>query len=299
MTTAHNSGKSGKIFAMLVATAGMAISASAAEIATDPGDYQTLPAGANLGLIYYQHTERDTLNSDGKKVPAGVELTTDIGLARFVHFTEVGGYIIDPQIIVPFGSVELDAANGGRSASGIGDPIIGGTWWLLSNSEARRWFGISAFVSVPVGNYDANKDAVNIGQNRWKGIFQAGYVTGLGGHFMLDLIGETAIYGDNTDYGVKRATLSQQQSYSLQGHLRYLISPTTHVAMSYFHDFGGETEINGTGQKDEMDNSRWQATFATFLTPSVQLQLQYGQSIDVENGFEEKSRFNARVLKVF
>ncbi len=28
----------------------------AAQVATDPGDYSPLPAGVDLGIIYYQHT---------------------------------------------------------------------------------------------------------------------------------------------------------------------------------------------------------------------------------------------------
>jgi len=41
------------------------------------------------------------------------------------------------------------------------------------------------------------------------------------------------------------------------------------------------------------------ATYATFVDPTVQLQVQAGQDISVENGFEEDTRVNIRVLKVF
>lgn len=34
----------------------VSVHANAAQVATDPGDYNPLPAGVDLGLLYYQHT---------------------------------------------------------------------------------------------------------------------------------------------------------------------------------------------------------------------------------------------------
>lgn len=289
--------KAAGVFAMLGLTSG---GVGAAEVATGPGDYAALPAGTNLGLVYAQHTERDAYYVSGDKLPGSFRLDTDIGLLRWVHFTNIGGFVADPQVIIPFGTVSLKTPFGplGKTtASGVGDPMIGGTLWLLNNVEAQRWFGVSAFVSVPVGNYDGSKGPVNVGENRWKGIFQAGYVTALPANFMFDLIAEYAVYGENDDFlGLKR---KQDASYGLQTHLRYTISPTTHVGLSHYQDYGGESRLNGIRQNDRMNNGRWFATFATFVAPTVQLQAQYGQSTKVENGAKESDRFNLRVLKVF
>lgn len=274
--------------------------AQAAEIATDPGDYAALPAGVDLGILYFQHTERDANYAKGNRMPGSFRLDTDIGLLRWVHFTKLGDFVVDPQVIVPFGTVRLKTAFGPlppTRASGVGDPLIGGTLWLVNQMEAQRWFGVSAFVSVPLGRYDDDKGPVNVGENRWKGIFHAGYVTSLPGNFVLDVIVESAVYGENDDFlGMKR---KQDATYSVQTHLRYLFSPTTHLALSYYRDYGGETRLNGVHQDDRMNNDRWLATFATFVAPTVQLQAQYGQAIDVDNGAKEDARFNLRVVKVF
>ena len=284
-------------FAMLGLASGVA---GAAEIATDPGDYAALPAGVDLGIVYGQHTERDAYYVSGDKLPGRFRLDTDIALLRWVHFTNIGGFVADPQVIIPFGTVRLKTPFGplGKTtASGVGDPLVGGTLWLLNNVEAKRWFGVSAFASVPVGSYDDDKGPVNVGENRWKGIFHAGYVTALPADFMLDVIAEYAVYGENDDFlGLER---KQDPSYGLQTHLRYMISPTTHVALSYYRDYGGETKLNGVSQDDRMNNGRWLATFATFVAPTVQLQAQYGQATSVENGAKEANRFNLRVVKVF
>lgn len=275
-------------------------SALSAEIATDPGDYTPLPAGVNLGLLYGQYATRDTVYADGDEVPVDTGLDTTIGLARFVHYMDIGGIIVDPQIIVPFGKVKLEEPFNPlqpTSESGVGDPIIGATAWVHNDPEDQEWVGLSAFVSVPVGQYDEDKGPVNIGENRWKGIFQAAYVKHLSNSVVLDLIAEYSVYGDNDDFlGFKR---EQEDAQSLQGHLRYLLSKQSHVALSYYHSFGGETTVGGQDQDDRVNTNRWLATYATFVDPTVQLQVQAGQDINVENGFEEETRVNVRVLKVF
>jgi hypothetical protein len=285
----------------LVLAAGLfAGAAQSAEIATDPGDYTPLPVGVNLGLLYGQYATRDTAYADGDKVPADAGLDTTIGLARFVHFMDIGGVIVDPQIIVPFGKVDLKEPSGPlqpTSESGVGDPIVGATAWVINNPDDQEWVGLSAFVSVPVGQYDENKGPVNVGENRWKGIFQAGYVKHLNNNVALDLLAEYSVYGDNDDFlGFKR---EQEDAQSLQAHLRYLLSKKSHVALSYCHSFGGETTVGGLDQDDRVNTNRWLATYATFIDPTVQLQVQAGQDLDVKNGLKEDARLNLRVLKVF
>ncbi|MDP3536403.1 MAG: transporter [Halomonas sp.] len=274
--------------------------AQAAEIATDPGDYVPLPEGSNLGLLYLQYASRDSVYANGDQLPGGAGLDTHIGLARLIHYLDIGGYTVNPQVILPFGKVNLTSPFGPlepESATGIGDPMIGATAWLVNNPEQQQWFGLSAFASIPFGQYDSHKGPVNVGENRWKGIFQAGYVTGLSDHFMLDLIAEYAIYSNNDDFlGIRR---EQDDSQSLQTHFRYLLNPQSHIALSYYHTFGGETTVGGVQQDDELNNNRWLATFSTFVQPTLQLQAQYGQDIGVENGFKEDQRFNLRLAKVF
>lgn len=54
--------------------------AQAAQVATDPGDYSPLPAGVDLGILYYQHTTHKKFYSSGNEISdlAGIEkLKTD------------------------------------------------------------------------------------------------------------------------------------------------------------------------------------------------------------------------------
>ena len=259
-----------------------------------------MPAGVDLGILYYQHTTHEKLYASGHEISelAGIEkLTTDIGLLRWVHYTQIGGFTIDPQIIIPFGEVSLKTSAGNIRSSGVGDPIVGGTLWLHNDPSTKRAFGITALASLPLGQYDAEKGAVNVGENRWKLITQAGYVTPLTDTTSLDLIAEYTFFGDNDDFAGSKK--EQQNQYGVQAHLSRSVGAMTKVTLSYYHDFGGETSIDGTDMDDELSNSRWQGTLAHFIAPDIQLQLQYGQSLEVKNGFSEEDRVNFRLVKVF
>jgi hypothetical protein len=266
--------------------------AMAQQIATDPGDYVALPAGTDLGIVYYQRGEFKSVYADSRRLPVPFDLVTDIGLARWVHYTKLGDYLVTPQVIIPFGKVALSP----QSASGVGDPVVGSALWLVNQPEEQKWFTVSAFASLPVGKYDGSKGPINLGEHRWKGVFQSAYMTALSKDFMLDVVGEYALYGENDDFmGLRR---KQDASYGGQVHLRYMLAPTTSVALSYYHDFGGESKLNGVAQHDRMNNSRFLVGVAGFVSPTVQLQLQAGKSLKVANGPKESGRLNLRLVKI-
>jgi hypothetical protein len=291
-------GKAGKMRALAAGAffAGSAGCAAAAQIATDPGDYMALPAGTDLAILYGQIASRDKVYSNGNAAPVAFKLDTEIGLFRYVHYTTIAGYTINPQFIIPFGSVKLKQPVS-LSASGVADPLVGGTLWVVNKPQQNEYVGLSAFLSLPIGNYDASRAAVNLGENRWKGIFHAGWITPITGKWVLDLLGEATVFGDNTDYAGARR--KQEMQYGVQAHLRYVLSQTSHVALSYYHDFGAESKVAGVSQNDRLNNSSAQLTYANFVAPTVQLQAQYGRGLKTENGPREDQRFNLRVLKVF
>jgi len=189
----------------------------------DPGDYIAAPPGTDLGLLYYQHSSADTYrDASGNKVDGSNRFRSDIGILRYVHFMEVFGYTIDPQVVLPFGQLH-DAKIGGQSIdgnSGIGDVQLTSTVWLVNNPQARRWFGISPFIVAPTGTYDKH-EAFNLGENRWKGIVQGGFVQGFGQYWSWDLIGDITWYGKNTDAGGGDQTLKQDRSYQVINWLSY------------------------------------------------------------------------------
>src|SRR5690606_13658212 len=79
----------------------MSSSLFAAGVSSDPGDYKALPAGTNLAVAYYQHLTADNVYTNDKKVVNDLGLTLDIGMLRYVKFIELGGLLINPQIVLP------------------------------------------------------------------------------------------------------------------------------------------------------------------------------------------------------
>ncbi|MFP3553965.1 transporter [Paraburkholderia sp. SIMBA_049] len=268
-----------------------------AVIETDPADYVPLPPGTNLAVLYYQHAFRDSTYHGGEQVNMPFRLDTDIGIARYVRYLSVAGFTVDVQAILPFGSVRLSQPASSVS-NGAGDPFLGTVIWLLNDKTKGRYLALGAFLGIPVGSYDAAKGPVNVGSNRWQGVFQISYGQPIYGNLAFDMTGEYAIYGANDNFaGLK---YQQKPTYELQTHLRYALTPLTTIGVSFYQTVGGRTTLGGADQEDHINTSRYLLTIQQILvSPTLQLEAQFGQDIHVSSGPKEKYRVNLRLVKVF
>ena len=123
--------------AALLATG--SIGAVHADVRPDPGDYTGLPAGTNLLLAYAQFPRADKVYSKGNKVVDNLDLAVNAGILRYVHFMKLGDYILDPQIIVPFGNQKIGLSD--SKSSGIGDVIFGATLWTIADLARGEHLG--------------------------------------------------------------------------------------------------------------------------------------------------------------
>ncbi|MCM8567478.1 transporter [Thauera linaloolentis] len=265
----------------------------------DAGDYTALPAGTNLAMAYYQYATRDAAYVRGRKQAGDPRLDSHVGILRGVHFTEIGGYIVDPQFLLPFGKLEgKDDLSAAGSASGVGDLILAATVWLVNKPQTGTYFGITPFLYAPTGNYD-NDDALNLGENRWKFALQAGFITKLSEKVSLDLIGDFTLYGKNDKFGAAKVTMKQKPSMQFQGYLRYHLSDAWDLRAGVSHTVGGETEVAGVDQGDRLRTTKVSVGTGWFIAPDLQLLASYGRDVSVRNGLREDDRLNLRVLKVF
>ncbi|HQT19175.1 MAG TPA: transporter [Thiobacillus sp.] len=284
---------------VLVAIAAAATGAQAVDV--DAGDYTALPAGTNLGLVYYQHAERNKLYSGGNQVPINAGLDSDVGILRGVHFMKIGDYIVDPQFLLPFGKLKgKDGLSALGSGSGTGDLILAATAWLVNDPKAKTYFGITPFLFLPTGTYDRSK-ALNLGENRWKFALQGGYITPLSESVTLDMIGDVTVFGKNDDFGAGATsqTLKQKAQFQVQSYLRYHVSPAFDLRAGLSHTWGGETTVNGVNQNDRGATSKFSLGGAYFIGPKTQLLATYGRDMDVRQGLKESGRINLRVLQIF
>lgn len=284
-----------------LASAAVFFASSAHAIDIDAGDYVPAPDGTNLALAYYQFATRDEFQLEGEAaVEAGTRLDSHVGIARFIHYTDVAGYRFAPQILIPGGKYANSRIAGAdlNEPSGFADPILANIIWLVNQPDRQRYLGVTPFLWIPIGSYKEGK-ALNLGENRWKGALQIGYVEALGAGFTLDLIADATWYGDNDDAGNGDQKLSQDESWQFQGWLRYALTPASHLALGYSKITGGEQSLDGvlTGQKTDQDQLR--LTYANFVTPTLQLLGTAATDIQSEGGFREKLRLTARILAIF
>ncbi|WP_027349522.1 transporter [Halotalea alkalilenta] len=282
---------------LLLAALLPALHAQAVEVA--PGDYEQLPVGSTIGLIYYQHSSTDALYSQGRKSSSDFNLTSNIGMLRLLHVYRLSDRAtIDPQFLVPFGHVSGNGdASAMGSASGIGDLILTAPIKYRLN-DARDILSATAYLYLPTGDYDRN-DALNLGENRWKVDFQAAYIKHFTENWALDLVGDVIWYGDNKDFGASSSRMEQDVSYSAQIMGRYMPDPTTDFGIGFGHNWGGETQVDGVDQDNRLETTNLRLTASKFVTPKDQVQLQLGRDLSVDNGAREDFRMNLRYVRVF
>ena len=279
-------------------------SSNALAVDVNAGDYTALPAGTNVAAWYQQYSRAERFNADGAPdSQRDTGLKSNISILRLIHFMDIGGIIVDPQILLPFGHV-YDARIAGQSlgsASGLADPIIGATFWLVNQPAAGvsgRYFGITPLFYLPWGNYDKD-DALNLGENRFKADVQLGWVEPLWGKVSMELYADVVAYGHNNDAGNGQQTLKQDPTYQLQGNLRYDFNPSQRVALGYSTSTSGKQYLDGdyTGQKTQVQQVR--AEFQQMLGQRLQLSAQLTRDIEVTGGFQEDIGVNLRALLLF
>lgn len=268
---------------------GVVSMANAAGVNPDPGDYTALPPGTQLGVAYYQHLTADKLYVDGHKVVDNLDLALDLGILRYVHYVQIGDWVADPQIIAPFGRQHVGLT--GDTRSGLGDITVGAAFWPLHDLPGRHHFGISTFVTLPTGS-DKN-EGFALSSNRYAFNLQAGYMRPIGSNWTIDLVAQSEFYTDQRD-----TNASKDAYFSLEASPRYHFSDTTYAGLTWRHGWGGKEKLHGATLLDSEERDIAILTWASFLSPKWQLQLQYRQDFNVKDGPEVKG-LQTRLLYVF
>ncbi|MBV4502636.1 transporter [Pseudomonas shirazensis] len=282
---------------LMLAAAVPCLSAQALEVT--PGDYEALPVGATVGLVYYQHSTTNSAYAQGHKASSDFNLTSDIGILRLVHAYRLTDQLsIEPQILLPFGHVSSGGdASALGSTRGVGDVTVTAPLKYRLN-DANDILAATVYLTAPTGNYDRD-DALNLGENRWKADLQAAYIKHFGEKWAVDLVGDAIWYGDNDDFTANSVRREQDVSYAAQLMGRYIIDPGTSLAVGVGHSWGGENRVDGTAQDDRGETTNFRVTAAKFFTAQDQLQIQLGRDLAVENGPKENFRLNLRYARVF
>lgn len=284
-------------YALILGLSALALTHTSHAVDLDAGDYDYVPSGTQLAILYYQHAERGSQYIGSSKVNNHPQLDSDIGIARYVHYMDFAGIQIAPQILVPFG--RLNAKKDIRalgSTDGLGDIILANTFFLSHKAETKSHFGITSYLYLPTGEYSKD-DALNLGENRWKLNLQAAYTTQLAEKLKGDIAADITFYGKNDDIQ-GGGSLKQDLGYQLQSNLRYQFHPKFDLRAGISYADFGDVKVNGVTSAANTQSKFWVGT-AFMPSPTVQIIADYGQDIKVENGFKEDDRINLRFLKAF
>lgn len=289
------------ILATLITSAAGLSLVPARAIDLDAGDYTALAPNTNLGLLYYQHARRERLYAHGERAPLNGRLSSDIGIARGVHFMDINGYIVNPQFLLPFGRLhgkgDLDSLG---SNSGVGDLILAAAVFTSKPGD-KTHFALMPYVWLPTGQYNRN-DPLSLGENRWKFALQAGYSTPLSPNVTMDLMGDFTVFGKNDDANDGtggRTTLKQKPLFDLQAHLRYHVDAATDLRFQLAHSFGGETKVGDEWQDNRQSATRIKLGVGHFIDSQTQLLVSYNRDLKVEEGFKINNGIQLRMLHVF
>lgn len=282
----------------LALSAGFAGGAKAQEI--EPYEFTPLPAGTNLAIGYYVYGHNTDFNVARGRTIKGSGLEINIGVARFVHFVELGGHPAGVQVIQNFGSLSAAHIDGQRlgSAFGAQDTTLSAFIWPYVNTATKTNVNTTVFVSPPVGSYDG-RSPINLGANRWRGAIQLGLTQGVGDHFAFDAEYDVQIYGDNGNEVPGNRRLSQDPTHRVQlwANWRWNAAFTTSIGYEGF--FGGNQKVNGFLNGAKTEEQRIRANAALFLSPRLQTMLEVNHDVHVVGGFKQDIGATLRVLYVF
>ncbi len=290
---------------MRLALAGALTAAPHAAGAVDinAGDFTPAPPGTNAGLLYATYATRDKyVLGSGGEVPDS-QLDSLVGIFRLVHYMDLGGYTVAPQVLLPFGTL-YDGKVGGAalsSASGLADPVLAAPFWFVNRPDAGTYVTIVPYLYLPLGSYDAG-EALNLGENRLKFDLQLGMSQKLTDSLTLEAGADVMWYGDNDDATARgQGKLEQENTYQGQLWLTYTppAAPGWSFAAGYSKLWGGEQTLNGvdTSAATRSDQVRLQA--AKFIVPDFQVLAAAQRDLNVEGGFKQDVSLTLRLMKLF
>jgi hypothetical protein len=235
--------------------------------------------------VQWNHDSR-AFDANGNQV-AGPGTNTFVGLSTFIHYWKLPSLPLvgfNASITLP----EVRTEGSHFSASGIGDPLIGGLVWY--NPAPATTVGFQTYVQVPIGQQSVSTDTWSV----WPSVFYDDWF----GHVNVDLLVGGILRGRTLRSGSD--DLSNGDTFHLNLRVGYSISspdnPFAIPFVSLDHQRSGGTFDRTTGLAIPNSASRETAVGAGVLfqfkpnsLPFVhqkmydQLSIQYSHSVSGRN----------------
>lgn len=161
------------------------LAGAAHAVDVDSADFIAADPGTNAMLSYTTFAKRSTYTANGgAKIDKNTSLDSVTEILRFVHYTEIGGLTVAPQVLLPYAKLYNGKVGGNSlgSTSRFGDPIIAFPTWFINTTSTK--FAIVPYLFIPVGSYDGDK-SLNVGENRWKFDLEVALTRSIGDDFSV------------------------------------------------------------------------------------------------------------------
>lgn len=281
-----------------VALSGLPALAGAAVSDVYPTDFVALKDGTTNVTLYAVSQQ-----AEGPYRNGGLQLKGEVGLngaalrvSRLHEFGDERRYAVAPIAVLSWSEAIPNAAAArvvGNEVQGLGDLRLGTSLWFVLDRPNREYASVTFFAILPTGQYDG-RQALNIGENRYRYTLAGGWMRPLGERWVMDLSPEIAFYGANTDYPMKRV-MRQDVSYALTAYLRYRFTPAFQWSAGAQINRGGASTVNGATLSGAPNNTRLSTGLLLMATPEQQWQLRVSRDVDSDNGFRLGSEIALRL----
>jgi len=262
----------------------------------EPRAYANTPVGINFLLLGYSDLHGNvTANPSVPLQNAKLNIKTIV--FAFARSLDVWGRSGKFAIVVPEARLTGSALFAGepreRNVTGLIDPrlrfsvnLYGAPAMSLAEFPSYQQdviIGASLAITAPLGQYDSSR-LVNLGNNRWSFKPELGVSKRLG-PVTLELSAATTFYTDNNQYLGDR-TFSQNPTYQAQVHLIYAFSNGVWASLDGTYFAGGSTKVDGVGNHDFQENTRYGGTLSLPLNRNHSLKLFASEGAHTRTGSE-------------
>jgi len=265
----------------------------------EPRAYSAAPVGTHFLLGTYTRLSGDVLTDPSLPI-TDVNAKIDVFTAGYLQVFDLLGRTASIGVVLPFsrGNVSGNVFEAAKQVyrAGIGDMrlrlavnLLGGPALAPADFVRRTpgtTLGASLTAIVPTGQYQSDR-LVNVGTNRWAFKPELGLSQPFGNWFAECSAG-VWVFGENNDFLGGRHR-SQSPLAVLQLHGGYQIKPGFWVAADVGYYAGGITSVNGVGNADRQNNTRYGLTVSAPLVPGWSAKLSAAKGLITRAGGDYKS----------
>jgi hypothetical protein len=259
-------GRPGRAFAALLCGFAAVMSIPRTGLAGSARDYLNAPIDTWLTFYNFAYS-RSVTPEDGMDVTSSVRtnvLSQSVVVTRTMDYWGRTGGI---SLILPYAYLDASSAAFRGSNQGVSD--VGFLWQMnifggpaltreqFQSFVPQTFASFHLAVTTPLGEYQP-KNPLNPSANRWMFNPTINYsYTPDPGWTWLELYLSTRVFTTNAAYRVGGASsLTQKPLFIIEGHASRNLTPALWVSADAYYNVGGETSINGVGQRNAANTLR-------------------------------------------